>query len=402
VPNAAYGTRFGVAPNWVEDERAYAELRYERALPEDWTLNARLFFDHYLYNGLQPYDTDPPGGTVENLDLGKAQYVGGEARVGKTVFGRHRLTAGTEWRYTTTLRQYNRNRDPREVFTDVDSDFHNVGLFLQDEYTIARPLTLNAGLRYDWFSTVGDTVNPRAALIYDPWQDTTLKLIYGEAFRAPNAFEFDYSAPGYGANRSLQPETIRSYELVLEQGFARHYRAGLSLFYNQMQDLITQQETPDPANPGGTLVTYRNTDEVEARGAEVEVEADYGGGWRLRASYSYVDAFDADTGGQLVNSHSHLGRLNLVAPLWTDRLFAGLEVQAGSARRTLEGDEVSGFALCNLTLYSRQLVRGLEVSASVYNLFDTRFSDPVSSDLSPIDQLQQDGRHFRVKLTYRF
>jgi outer membrane receptor for ferrienterochelin and colicins len=402
VPNAAYGTRFGVSPNEISDERAYVELRWERVLPKDWTLNARLFADHYLYQGTQPYDTDPPGGTVMNSDIGKAQYVGGELRASKTLFGRHRVTAGTEWRYTTTLQQDNRNDDPYEVFSDVDSDFHNVGVFLQDEYTIARPLSLHAGLRYDWFSTVGDTFNPRAALLFNPWEDTTLKLIYGEAFRAPNAFEFDYVAPGYAANQALQPETIRSYEVALEQGFARHYRASASLFLNQMNDLITQQEVPDPANPGQTLFTFRNTDEVEARGAELEVEADYGGGWRMRASYSYVEATDRATDDQLANSHTHLGRVNLIAPLYPGKIFAGLEVQAGSARTTLQGNRVGSFARCNLTLYSRQLLPGLEASASLYNLFDTSAADPVGADLSPIDSLPQEGRSFRFKLTYSF
>ena len=403
VPNAAYGTQFGLAPNYADDERAYLELRYQHEFPKDWLLTARVFFDHYLFEGEGPYASAPPGGPpVVNFDSGKAQYLGGEFQVGKTFFDDHRLTAGTEWRTTTTLRQFNHDISPYQVISDVRGSVRDFGFYLQDEYQVSRQLTINAGLRYDWFSSVGGTVNPRGALIYNPWKETTLKLLYGQAFRAPNGYEFDYVAPGYGANHALAPEKIRSYELVWEQGFARHYRASGSLFLNQMKGLITQQEVPDRANPGQTLFVFQNTDSVETRGAELELEAAAPGGWRARASYSFVEAYDPVTRTRLVNSHKHLGKFNLVAPLYAGKIFAGLEVQAGSARKTLLGDDASGFAVCNLTLYSRELVRGLEVSASVYNLFDTRFADPVSADLAPLDTVRQDGRTFRVKLTYKF
>ncbi len=56
----------------------------------------------------------------------------------------------------------------------------------------------------------------------------------------------------------------------------------------------------------------------------------------------------------------------------------------------------------NLTLFGRDRSRGMEASLSVYNVLNKKYSDPVSGDLFPIDSLQQDGRTFRVKLTYAF
>ncbi len=55
----------------------------------------------------------------------------------------------------------------------------------------------------------------------------------------------------------------------------------------------------------------------------------------------------------------------------------------------------------NLTLFSREIVKNLEVSASLYNLFDRRYRDPVAGDFRQ-PAIEQDGRTFRVKLTYRF
>jgi outer membrane receptor for ferrienterochelin and colicins len=47
------------------------------------------------------------------------------------------------------------------------------------------------------------------------------------------------------------------------------------------------------------------------------------------------------------------------------------------------------------------LLKGLEMSASVYNLLDETYDDP-STPFHRQDAIEQDGRAFRLKLTYRF
>jgi len=66
------------------------------------------------------------------------------------------------------------------------------------------------------------------------------------------------------------------------------------------------------------------------------------------------------------------------------------------------GAEAEGFALVNLTLLARKLpLKGLEVSASVYNVFDERYADP-ATPFHLQDTIPQPGRTFRLKATYRF
>ena len=102
--------------------------------------------------------------------------------------------------------------------------------------------------------------------------------------------------------------------------------------------------------------------------------------------------------------------VNTSAPLLKDKIFAGLELQYTSSRHTvftdLSGSTVSaadapGFALVNFTLYSRNLIKNLEASASVYNLLDTSYFDPASRAHQQ-NVIRQDGRTFRLKLTYKF
>ncbi len=76
--------------------------------------------------------------------------------------------------------------------------------------------------------------------------------------------------------------------------------------------------------------------------------------------------------------------------------FLSVEIQASEA-----GADAAGYGIVNLSLFSENLVKGLELSASVYNLFDKRYDDP-STPFHRQDLIEQDGRAFRVKLTYRF
>ena len=46
---------------------------------------------------------------------------------------------------------------------------------------------------------------------------------------------------------------------------------------------------------------------------------------------------------------------------------------------TVQGEQAGGFAVVNLTFFSRNLVKNLEFSASVDNLFDRHYVDPASS-----------------------
>jgi outer membrane receptor for ferrienterochelin and colicins len=55
----------------------------------------------------------------------------------------------------------------------------------------------------------------------------------------------------------------------------------------------------------------------------------------------------------------------------------------------------------NLTLLGHAIGKHLEISGSLYNLLDKKYFDPAPAGL-PEDQIQQDGRNFRIKLTGRF
>lgn len=381
-----------------EDERAYAELKFNHEFACDWLVQARAYYDHYSFNGTYPVNNNAPdpGPTTINLDQNQAEWVGGELMVSKTLWERQHLTFGGEARDDFLIQAHNFDVDPPLTYLDSHRYPYSFALYAQDEIAVCTNLTVNAGVRYDYFSTFGDTVNPRTAVIYNPWTAGTFKFIYGRAFRAPNAYELYYIQPAYKANPDLQPETIRSFELVYEQGLPANLRLTGSLFLNEIDGLISQ--TVDP-NDGKNF--FANLDNVEARGVEAELEGRWKGGLRTRLSYTFTEARDTSTDMILNNSPKHLGKASVVLPLWREKIFAGLEFQAMSSRTTVQENKLGGFTVANATLYSRDLLKNLEFSASLYNLFGTKYSDPVSPDYLQ-DAIRQDGRTFRLKLTYHY
>ena len=69
-------------------------------------------------------------------------------------------------------------------------------------------------------------------------------------------------------------------------------------------------------------------------------------------------------------------------------------------RKTGADNYAKGFFVSNFTIFSGKLISGFEISASVYNLFNEKYGDPGSEEHVQ-DIIQQDGRSFRIKLSYR-
>ncbi len=352
------------------------------------------------YYGDYPGNYADPGNppyVVVLKDYGRGKWWGGEVQISKKLFEKHKFSVGGEYR--DNFSQEQKTYDEMQVYINDKRDSNIRALYIQDEYEILKNLILNAGVRYDHYETFGSTTNPRHALIYNPFEKATFKFLYGTAFRAPNAYELYYQvigAGGYKLNPDLKPETIKTYELVYEQYIGNNLRGTASAFYYKVKDLVTL--TTDPAD---NLSVYKNADKVEAKGVEFELESKWESGLKGRISYTFQETKDINTGELLTNSPRHLAKLNIIVPLIKEKLFAGMEEQYTSRRKALTDDFTDDFFITNLTLLSQNLMKNLEVSASVYNLFDRHYGD-IGSEEHVQDIIMQDGRSFRMKLTYKF
>jgi len=396
VPTAYYGTLFNDPRTRNLDYHQYFDLSYQHSIGGNWNLMARTSYDQARLQAPVAYSTGlpDPATTVDTYSF-RGNWLDGEATLTRTLH-KHKITFGTE--IVDNLRQDQGDYTALgNIFVAVPASSRIYAFYGQDEFAILHKLTLSAGLRYDHYSDFGGTTNPRLGLIYHLAQPTTLKLLYGTAFRAPEPFEL---TPDYGAffedNPKLVPETISSLEGIVEQQLGPHFTLSGSVFRNRIDHLITLG-----TNPSDNQEEYFNSDKAVATGVEVELDARLAGDLQGRASYSYVDAEQPVTQQILANSPQHLGKLDLSYPMVRQRLFANLDAQYTSSVQTLAGNTLGGFSVLNFTLLGHTLGKHMDLSATVYNVFNKKYFDPGRPE-DPEDSIQQDGRTFRIKLTGRF
>jgi outer membrane receptor for ferrienterochelin and colicins len=392
IPTGAFDTDFNDSRNRSVDEHGYVDLRYDKEFADGLGIVARIFYDLTKYKG--NYISDG----IDNVDTDRGEWWGTELMGKKSFLGKHTLIMGAEYQDNIHQDQKNHDEQPYALYLDDRRSGYKWGLYSQLELALHRKLTLNLGVRWDYFDTFGSSTNPRLALIYKPFDKSVLKFMYGEAFRAPNAYELFYSDSGLSAKASndLKPETIRTYEIVYEQQLFNHLHGTVSAFYYDTKNLITLT-----TDPGDVLLVYKNVDKTETIGVEVELRGKWENGLEARASYSYQDSENKSTGETLTNSPMHLAKANVIIPIIRERLFAAVETQYTGTRKTLKGNDADDFMVTNLTIFGQSLVKGLDLSATIYNIFDKSYGDPGSEEHRQ-DIIKQDGRAFRVKLTYKF
>lgn len=384
-PTAQFGTTFNDSRLRTTDARSYTALKYAHNFPDVVDVTAQVYYDR------SEFEIGYPAGTRLFTEKDTGEWWGAELQLNKHLWDRHLVTLGAEYR--DDFHQERQTTGQRTVQQDRQSH----GVYAQGDFAVVDNFHVNGGVRYDQYGEFDAAYNPRVALIYNPAKESTLKAIYGTAFRAPNFLELALSPAG-----QLQPEKITSYELVYEQGLARHLRSSVSGFYNEMDGLI--------AFESGRFINF----DAQTRGMELALEGFWTNALRARLSYTLQKTDGESISYELPDSPEHLVKFNLTMPLWRDKVFAGVEFQYTSERHslrntttgtgqplTVQGDSAGGYGVVNLTLFSREIVKGLAFSASIYNLFDETYSDPATR-FHRQDLIERDGRTYRVKLTYRF
>jgi outer membrane receptor for ferrienterochelin and colicin len=130
--------------------------------------------------------------------------------------------------------------------------YHNAGSFLQAQYSPVRKLSFTVGVRYDVNSRYGNNFIPRMGLVYKPLEKTTIKLLYGKSFLAPNTSDFyaqwgsfttEDSGKTYHSywlhlpNTKLKPIISENYEVSIQQFLSQNFSFTVDAYTSQTSGL---------------------------------------------------------------------------------------------------------------------------------------------------------------------
>jgi iron complex outermembrane receptor protein len=353
---------------------------------------ARLFYGEAHYSGQYFYSSTP------FFYETTSQWLGGEVRLLSTHWDNHKMMVGLE--YQDNLRQkmggVNEIQPNDPTNYSIVKSGYRVGMYMQDEWALLDNLSSTLGIRLDNNNITGTDISPRAGLIWQANNTATVKALYGRAFRAPNTNDQYYQDSSTVTNPSLKGEQIDTLELVGERRLASDLKVSASIYQWKITNLLAWG-----IDPVSGLSQRQNIDDVTAHGIELSVDKTYNWGGRLRGSLSYQQSNYDKASHQLENSPNTLAKLNFMAPWHAAGVKVGYELQYKGDRRDLQGGMVNGQWLSNLNLMSDQWIKGLEVSLSLYNLFDIQYSQPAGPN-NWQNTLQQDGRQVRLKAVYKF
>lgn len=410
-PTGFYGKVFNDPTNRFQDKQGFFDARYAGQLRTDLTFNARVFYNSYDYRYHGRYN-DVLVGRYTQLDQGLGRWWGGELRLLYSGWQGHKLGLGVDYQNNARQDQKNYTLDRPGLACAVsgsanaclDSQQHGYrfGLTLTDEIELNDAFRLSAGLRFDRANASKDHVSPRLGLVYKARPEATLKVLYGSAYRAPNAYERYFSNPGappQQGNPALKAEVVDTYELVWEQYLSQATRFVANAYHYTIKQWSVQIDT-------GAMLQYRNQGVVSGKGLDFELEQRFSNGANVRGSL-VTQWTPARPQGFLNAAPKHMVKLNAATPLFGNpALRLGLEsLYVGS--RPKESGKADAYFLVNTTLrWLPQGEKGMEVSASIYNLFNRTwervFTDDSLSSGVTREVLAQDGRMGRIKVVWPF
>lgn len=192
---------------------------------------------------------------------------------------------------------YSSEEYPKEALYNFfrDDRIDKFGVYLQDQVELSSNLKLLLGGRFDSFSQKRSTqslgepkeefeqsdsrFSPRVGVVYQPIPPISLYASYTTSF-----------APEFGTNRNgngqpFEPQTGQQLEAGIKADLNRNLTATVAFFDLRKKNVTT--DDPNSSDPNDLV----QTGEQRSRGIEFDLTGEIVPGWKIIASYAYIDAF---------------------------------------------------------------------------------------------------------------
>lgn len=284
---------------------------------------------------------------------------------------------------------YTRSNLPMDTlgwFENGRHSYTNLALYAQDIWYPVSTLGITIGGRFDIDSEIGAVFNPRFGLTWLINKQYNLKLLYGQAYRAPSPTE-QYQTLGYAfGNTDLKSEKIKTFELAFQQNLDR-YNNQINIYYNIIEDMIyaETQISVDPNN------TYYNLGTNKSFGIEIESRQKIFDWFYSFINYSYNVSTNTKTIDDVKKEFAHVdvaphkinAGINILLPynfglsstfMYRSKMekFKFLNTDTGLEEEVSQ-DTVGNYTVINAKLIYDNANFPLGGFFSVYNLLDTEY-----------------------------
>jgi len=345
-------------------------------------------YDSLKYNAT--YQTE-----LQYKDEGKNDDYGVTAQYTIPI-GDHIITAGVDMKNS-----YAEKKDiyatSGTIFKKGSQDYY--GIFAQDEWFINKQFILNIGGRVDYYKNhsgeMHDEVNsidtnyqektfnafsPKIGAVYHATKSTSLRASIGKAFRAPTVSDlysnWVYYSNVYAGNPNLDPETVISYEIGVDQKIGDG-NIHITAYRSDAEDFIYSIDPLDPLSTNYKEKT--NVGEVEIQGVEFEVDYTFTDALKVMANYTYneskIKKFEANSaleGKYLTYIPKNKASVSIeyMNPKIINIIASGRYVgKRYSDDANTESSAYESYTLFDLKL-SKKITKNSELEVSVDDLFD--------------------------------
>ena len=301
-------------PHSDERDRALRfDVKYSVQLSPLVALTSRLYADGFDYRRRVNREADlmcfeDSFDTCQFYQAGVAHWIGAELRLGLDWLNDSSLQ--TQFGFDARMRRVRAKEDALNAATGepfdrtrgiIDDQDPLISPYLEQLWIPARWLALSGGARLDIDPRFSPIVSPRLAVSVKPFEQTTLKGIYSQGFRAPAWGEIEPVERRQMPSAGLDPEFVRSVEGSIEQRFGAN-RLMFGVFRSWWDDLVelhalSQREINEVETTGewsiaqGGAVRYQNISDVDnfgynasLRGSALDGQLNYG----LNGTASYT------------------------------------------------------------------------------------------------------------------
>ena len=231
-------------------------------------------------------------------------------------------------------------------------------------------LEITGALRYeDYGEGVGDTLDPKIALLYRVGGSVSIRGSYSTSFRAPSPFQtlgaqtnftniVDHDGSRTFAGRrtlgdpNLKPETSSAFNAGISWQRPGNWTFNADYWRYSFEDVLRKENAQaivnaDPFDPriertsAGTIaivnVAFINADRIETSGLDLSANAALdalGGSLEGWAEATWLLEYDVTNAGVAVDALGKLNRANLGAPSQRVRLAAGATWSRNAVRMT--------------------------------------------------------------------